>query len=225
MIAQYAAAALVNESGARAPGRRRPIPTERRPGGLQLDGRAAGAEGAHGARDAAQRARHRARLRASRRSTPPAAAQHRRARGAAAASAGACRRWRTTARWRPSSPARGRASNRGGGADVRCKGWRQEAALLMLENNLASGRGRAAGGPRGLRRDRQGGAQPGGATPRIKRELTPARGPRDAARAVGQAGRRVRDPHRRAARADRQLQPRVRVGRRGTSSASSTPPG
>ena len=32
--------------------------------------------------------------------------------------------------------ARGRASNRGGGADVRCKGWRQEAALRMLENNL-----------------------------------------------------------------------------------------
>ena len=30
----------------------------------------------------------------------------------------------------------GRAAHRGGGAGVRCKGWQQEAALLMLENNL-----------------------------------------------------------------------------------------
>ena len=46
----------------------------------------------------------------------------------------------------------------------------------------------------------------------IVRTLRDARGRRDAARAVGQAGRRV--PHARvgAARADRQLQPRARVG-------------
>ena len=37
--------------GARAPGRRRLDPDQRRPGGLQLDGRAGGAEGAHGGRE------------------------------------------------------------------------------------------------------------------------------------------------------------------------------
>ena len=94
---------------------------------------------------------------------------------------------------------------------MRCKGWRQEAALRMLENNLHpdvaerpedlvvyGGIGKAARDPEALAA--------------IKRELQAARGRRDAARAVGQAGRRVRDPHRRAARADRQLQPRAAVG-------------
>ena len=117
-----------------------------------------------------------------------------------------------------------RAANGGGGAGVRCKGWQQEAALLMLENNLHpdvaekpeelvvyGGIGKAA-------RNRE-------ALAAIKRELQRAGATRDAARAVRQAGRRVRDPRGRAARADRQLQPRAATGRTGTSSASSTPPG
>ena len=75
----------------------------------------------------------------------------------------------------------------------------------------ASGRRRAARGPGRLRRDRQGGAQRAGAR-RDQERAHDARGPRDAARAVRQAGRRVRDPHGRAARADRELQPRAAVG-------------
>ena len=78
----------------------------------------------------------------------------------------------------------------------------------------APGRRRAPAGPRGLRRDRQGGAQPGRARGDQARADEPER-PRDAARAVGQAGGRVRDPPGRAARADRQLQPRARLGELG----------
>ena len=46
---------------------------------------------------------------------------------------------------------------------MRCKGWQQEAALLMLENNLHPDVAEKPAGARRLRRDRQGGAQPGGA--------------------------------------------------------------
>ena len=46
----------------------------------------------------------------------------------------------------------------------------------------------------------------------IRRELTRLGDDGDAARAVGQAGRRVRDPRARAAGADRQHEPRARVG-------------
>ncbi len=52
----------------------------------------------------------------------------------------------------------------------------------------------------------------GNAFDRIVATLTPAGGRRDAAGAVGQAGRRVPHPCRRAARADRQFQPRAALG-------------
>ena len=84
------------------------------------------------------------------------------------------------------------AADRGGRA-VRCRGWAQEAALLMLENNLHpdvaerpqdlvvyGGIGKAARDHASLRDD-----QARAAAPRRRR---------DAARAVGQAGGRVRDP-------------------------------
>ena len=109
-------------------------------------------------------------------------------------------------------------------AELRCRGWQQEAALRMLENNLHpdvaekpeelivyGGIGKAA-------RDRA-------SYETIRRELHAPRRRRDAARAVGQAGRRVRDARARAARADRQLQPRRPSGRPGSTSASSTRPG
>ena len=80
---------------------------------------------------------------------------------------------------------------------LRCRGWQQEAALRMLENNLHpdvaekpeelvvyGGIGKAA-------RDH---AAPRGDQARA----AAARRPRDAARPVGQAGRRVRDARGRA---------------------------
>ena len=73
---------------------------------------------------------------------------------------------------------------------------------------------RAPRGPGGLRRHRQGGA--GLAVVRRHRPLAARpRGRRDAARAVGQAGRRHAHPRVGAARADRQLQPRRRLGQLG----------
>ncbi len=76
------------------------------------------------------------------------------------------------------------------------------------------GRRREAGGAGRLRRHRQGGAQPGlpgGDQARADR----AGERRDAARAVGQAGRGVRDARGGAARADRELQPGRQVGELG----------
>ena len=91
------------------------------------------------------------------------------------------------------------------------KSWLTEAPLRMLMNNLDpevaerpgelvvyGGIGRAA-------RDWE-------AFDRIVADAAAARGRRDAARPVGQAGRRVPHPCRRAARADRQFQPRAALG-------------
>ncbi len=104
------------------------------------------------------------------------------------------------------------------GPELTCRGWGQEAALRMLMNNLDpevaerpddlvvyGGTGKAARTWERLRRDRARAAD--------------ARRRRDAAGAVRQAGRRPCAPTRRAARADRQLQPRRPPGRPGTSSA------
>ena len=55
------------------------------------------------------------------------------------------------------------AADGGAGAGVRCKGWQQEAALLMLENNLHPDVAEKPSGAGRLRRDRQGGALAGGA--------------------------------------------------------------
>ncbi len=96
-------------------------------------------------------------------------------------------------------------------AALRCRGWQQEAALRMLENNLHpdvaekpaelvvyGGIGKAARNEESTAHDRARAAAP--------------RGRGDAAGPVRQAGRRLRDACGRAARADRQLEPRARVG-------------
>ena len=106
------------------------------------------------------------------------------------------------------------------GAELSCKGWVQEAALRMLHNNLDpevaerpddlvvyGGTGKAA--------------RSWEAFDVIARELRDARERRDAARPVGQGGRPLPHPRRRAARAHRELEPRGRSGRPGTSSAGS----
>ena len=97
------------------------------------------------------------------------------------------------------------------GTSLTCKGWPQEAALRMLMNNLDpdvaerpddlvvyGGSGKAA-------RNWE-------AFDAIVRSLTVARARRNAARAVGQAGRRLPDASGRAARADRQRAARAGVG-------------
>ena len=72
-------------------------------------------------------------------------------------------------------------------------------------------RGRAAGRTRRLWRHRARGARLAGLR-RDRRDAAPSRTGRDAARPVGQAGRRLSHPCRRAARADRQLEPRAALG-------------
>ncbi len=97
------------------------------------------------------------------------------------------------------------------GPELSAKSWLTEAPLRMLMNNLDpdvaerpdelvvyGGIGRAA-------RNWQ-------AFDRIVATLRRARGRRDAAGPVGQAGRRVPHPRRRAARADRQFQPGAALG-------------
>ena len=201
--------------GARAPGRRRIDPDQRRPGGLQLDGRAG---------------------RRSRRARSSSTAR----RSIAIELVCACqglefhRPLRSTPALEDALGARaGVRSARGGGpaavgeiaalatrdphgdvlrvSELRCRGWLQEAALRMLENNLHpdvaedperlvvyGGIGKAARDHGGARRDQ------------ARADAAGRR--RDAARPVGQAGRRRRDARRRAARADRQLEPRPRLG-------------
>ena len=115
------------------------------------------------------------------------------------------------------TPAR---SARRAGTELTCRGWPQEAAMRMLMNNLDpevaerpddlvvyGGTGRAA--------------RSWEAFDAIVRTLRDARRRRDAARPVGQAGRRVPHPRVGAARADRQLEPGAASGRTGTSSAGS----
>ena len=97
------------------------------------------------------------------------------------------------------------------GTELSCKGWPQEAVLRMLMNNLDpdvaenpddlvvyGGTGRAA--------------RSWEAFDAIVALAARPRGRRDAARAVGQAGRRHAHARVGAARADRQLQPRAGVG-------------
>ena len=100
------------------------------------------------------------------------------------------------------------------GTDLTCRGWPQEAAFRMLQNNLDpevaerpdelvvyGGTGRAA--------------RSWDAFDAMLRTLTTLARRRDDARPVGQAGRRVPHPRVGAAGADRQLQPRARVGELG----------
>ena len=97
------------------------------------------------------------------------------------------------------------------GSQLTCKSWLTEAPFRMLQNNLDpevaerpqdlvvyGGIGRAA--------------RNWACFDQILASLQGAGGRRDAADPVGQAGRRVQDARRRAARADRQLQPGAEVG-------------
>ena len=116
---------------------------------------------------------------------------------------------------RPASCARPR------GTRLSCRSWQQEAALRMLMNNLD---------PEVAERPEElvvyGGigkaARNWECFDAIVRELAALGRRRDAARAVGQAGRRLPHPPRRAARADRQLDPGARAGRPGSTSTSSS---
>ena len=100
------------------------------------------------------------------------------------------------------------------GTTLTCRAWPTEAALRMLQNNLDpevaerpddlvvyGGTGRAA--------------RSWDAFDAMLRTLQHARRRRDDARPVGQAGRRVPHPRVGAAGADRQLQPRARLGELG----------
>src|SRR5918992_1311275 len=118
------------------PGGRRLDPYERRPGGLQLDGRARGVEGADRGRERRPGHRHRARVCRAGPRVPPAAGEHAGPRGRRRARA----RVRAARRGGPlagggAGPPGPRAPPRGAGP-VGWRGWVQEAALRMLENNL-----------------------------------------------------------------------------------------
>ena len=79
------------------------------------------------------------------------------------------------------------------GTEISCKSWTTEAAMRMLMNNLDPGRRRGARGAGRLWRHRPGGARLGKLR-RDRRDAEAARGRRDPARPVGQAGRRVPHP-------------------------------
>ena len=85
------------------------------------------------------------------------------------------------------------------------------SAAAHAHEQSRSRRRRAAGRARRLWRHRAGGARLAGVRPH-RRDLAPARGRSDSARPIGQAGRRVPHPRRRAARAHRQLQSRAALG-------------
>ena len=118
------------------------------------------------------------------------------------------------------APVTGIAAPRG--TELTCRGWQQEAAFRMLQNNLDpevaehpdelvvyGGTGRAA--------------RSWDAYHAMLRTLTTLGRRRDDARAVGQAGRRAAHPRVGAAGADRQLQPRARLGELGRVPSARTP--
>ena len=97
------------------------------------------------------------------------------------------------------------------GSRLNARSWSTEAPLRMLLNNLDPEVAERPGGARRLRRLREGGAQPGGASSARPLPAAPGRG-RDAARPERQARRRVPDARGRAASADRELAARAAVG-------------
>ena len=107
---------------------------------------------------------------------------------------------------------------------ARHRALRQEladrSAAAHAHEQPRSGGGGEAGRAGGLWRHRPGRARLGELRPH-RRRAAQARGRRDAAGAVGQAGRRLPHACRRAARADRQLQPRAALGDAGSTSTSS----
>ncbi len=83
--------------------------------------------------------------------------------------------------------------------------------LAHADEQSRSGGGRATRRARRLWRHRPGGAELAG-LPRDRLRTEAARKRRDAAGAIGQTRRRAKDPSRRAARADRQLEPGAALG-------------
>ena len=97
------------------------------------------------------------------------------------------------------------------GTELSCRGWPQEAALRMLMNNLdpeVAERPTTSSSTAAPARPRA----PGRRSTRSSRAAARLGRRRDAAGAVGQAGRRVPHPRVGAARADRELEPRPGVG-------------
>ena len=97
------------------------------------------------------------------------------------------------------------------GTELSCKGWQQEAALRMLDEQPRSGGCRGPGPPHRLRRHRPRGAQLGGLR-RHRRRAPAARERRDPAGPERQAGRRLPHHDGCAAGPDRQRQPRPPLG-------------
>ena len=237
MIAQYTQAALVAENRRlAAPASVDSLPTS----AMQEDhvsmGWAAARKLRTVAREPAPHPRGRADLRRARARPARAAAAGRRRRAPRSARCARASPGRApTAGSRPTSRAaeelvaagallrRGRGRGGSAGVTRSARGARAARHRAVLQGLAAGGRAadadeqprprgrRAPGRPRRLRRHRQGRALLGGVR-RDRARAARARGRRDAARAVGQAGRRL--PHARvgAARADRQLEPRARVG-------------
>ena len=102
-------------------------------------------------------------------------------------------------------------SRRRPGTELSCRSWATEAAMRMLMNNLDPERRRGARGAGRLWRHRPRGARLGELR-QDRRDAAAARGRRDPAGPVGQAGRRVPHPCGRAARADRQFEPGAEMG-------------
>ena len=212
--------------GACPPRRRGVDPHLSRNRGLQLDGRARRAQGSRHRRERCPGDRDRARLRLpGARVSPPAAHDRGAGAGRRAGPGATCPASRRTVRWRPSSlrwPRRcaaARSSSRSAGC--RREPGRHALPWLAAGGGAAdapeqppSGRGRAAGRPGRVWRSGQGCAQPRVLRRDRERARTARRG-RNAAGPVGQAGGGIRNPPGGAAGADRQLQPRARVGHLG----------
>ncbi len=97
------------------------------------------------------------------------------------------------------------------GNTLNCKSWQTEAPFRMLQNNLDPDVAEDPAVAGGLRRHRPRRPRLGELRQDSGNAQAPGRRP-DPAGAVGQAGRRVPHPPRRAARADRQLQPGAALG-------------
>ena len=102
------------------------------------------------------------------------------------------------------------------GAQLNAKSWQTEGAAADADEQPRSGGGGAARRTSSSMAARAERRATGIAFDRIVAALKALGGRRDAARPVRQAGRRLPDPRRRAARADRQLQSGRRAGRPGT---------
>ena len=235
MLAHYTQAAMVAENRRLAvPAAHRLAAHERDAGGPRLDGLGRGAQAAHRDRQPDAHPRGRADLRrAGDRPARAAAAGSGHGGGARRAADG--RPWPRRRPLARAGAGGGRGAGRVGRACSRRSSGRSASSNERAQRasgarrrpvlpRLAAGgraadadeqprprRGRAPRRPGGLRRHRARGALVGGVR-RDRGHAAHAGRRRDAARPVGQAGRRVPHPRMGAARADRELQPRARVG-------------